>query len=820
MSDKRKLVRGRVVAAAWLLAGSVAFADTPAIETVPREKDPIAVPAPVERVHEKLSPIEFFEEGSTAAAAAPTALEDLIDYTEKVHVGLPMLPGPYYDVIVRLTVNILENAHYSRQPFREEMPGRFLELYFDLLDPLHFHFTAEDHKEFERYRLPLADLTRKEGSTSPAFEIFARFLTRVDQRVKQAAEDLARGEFTFDGDDRYLTSRKDAPPPENLDAARALWRQHLRYEYLTEKLNGSSPEEIVETLAKRYKRTLRLLAEFDSDDVLQLYLSALTNAYDPHTDYMGKAQLENFAIGMKLSLFGIGALLSYQDGYCTIESLVAEGPAERSGKLKPKDRIVEVQQGDEKPVDVVDMKLQKVVELIRGPKDSEVTLTVIPADSEDSSVRRRVSLVRDEIKLRDQQARAEIIDLPDADGVTNRIGVIDLPSFYATIDLGEEKDGESEPRSTTADVEVLLKKLEAEGVTGIVLDLRRNGGGSLEEAIRLTGLFIDQGPIVQVRDTAGDISIESDPNPGLLYDGPLVVLTSRFSASASEILAAALQDYGRALIVGDSRTHGKGTVQTIFELARSGRFLRPVNPGAVKITIRKYYRANGESTQQRGVVPDLVLPSVNNLLEVGEASLDYPLRWDHIPSAEFQPLNRVRPHLDELVRRSEARQAGDPDFAYVREDMAEYERRQADRTVSLDEADRRQEKEEAEARREARRKEREARTPLGDTRYEITLARATEPGLPSPLGADGEAAKDNAASPAIAAVPNDPSSLPPVAARPTPDDGEASEEEADEAAPVVDVTMKETKRILVDLVHLTSSGAVRRGHPPVAVTVK
>lgn len=802
MFAMKKFLLRRALPLAWLLGAGLALAEVPAFETPSSDAASAAeAPAPSE-------------------AGKPTALEDLIEYTDKVHVGLPMLPGPYYDVIVRLTVNVLENAHYSRQPFKDEMPGRFLKLYFDLLDPLHFHFTAEDHRDFEMYRAQLANLTRKEGSTSPAFEIYARFLTRVDQRVKQAAADLARGDFNFDGDDRYGTSRKDAPPPENLEAARALWREHLRYEYLTEKLNGSSPEEIVETLAKRYKRTLRLLAEFDADDVLQLYLSALTNAYDPHTDYMGKAQLENFAIGMKLSLFGIGALLSYQDGYCTIDSLVAEGPAERSGKLKPKDRIVEVQQGDEEAVDVVDMKLQKVVELIRGPKDSPVTLTIIPADSRDSSVRRKVTLIRDEIKLRDQQAKAEIIDLPDADGVTNRIGIIDLPSFYATIDLGEEKDGESEPRSTTDDVQALVRKLEAEGVTGIVLDLRRNGGGSLEEAIRLTGLFIDQGPVVQVRDTTGDISIESDPSPGVLYDGPLVVLTSRFSASASEILAAALQDYGRALIVGDCRTHGKGTVQTIFELARSGRFPPSVNPGAVKITIRKYYRANGESTQLRGVVPDLVLPSVNNLLEVGEASLDYPLPWDHIPTAEFQPLNRIRPHLDELVRRSETRQAADPDFAYVREDMAEYERHQADKSVSLNEAERRQDKEEAEARKEVRKKEREAREPVGETRYEITLALASEPGLPAPVGQEPDASKDKDQAVAGAPGPLDPST-PPVAAHPATDGSKADEDEADDETPVVDVGLKEAKRILLDLVHLLGSpGTGHRSTPPVAVTVK
>lgn len=726
------------------------------------------------------------------------ALEDLIAYAQTVRVDLPMLPGIYDGLIARLTANVLENAHYSRHPFNDEMSQRFFQLYLDMLDPMHIHFTQQDIREFEKYRTTLDDLTRKEGNTSPAFEIFARFLERLDQRVTQAAEDLKRGEFSFDTDETYKTDRDEAPYPATLEEARALWHKHLRYEYLTEKLDGKKPEEIVDTLARRYKRSLRLLAEFDSDDIIQLYLSALAHAYDPHGDYMGKAQLENFAISMKLSLFGIGALLSDRDGYCTIESLIPEGPAERSKKLKPKDRIVAVQQEDGEPVDVVGMKLQDVVELIRGPKGTKVTLTIIPADASDSSVRRQVTLVRDEIKLRDQQAKAEIIDLRNAAGGTNRIGLIDLPSFYASMDLGG-LPGETEPRSTTADVAALVRKLEREGVEGIILDLRRNGGGSLEEAIRLTGLFIDHGPVVQVRDTAGEVRIESDRDPGMLYAGPLIVLTSRFSASASEILAAALQDYGRALVVGDIHTHGKGTVQTIFELARSGRFPPSVNPGAIKITIRKFYRANGESTQLRGVEPDIVLPSVNNLLEVGEVSLDYALPWDHIASADYEPLNWIQPFLPELKRRTLARQATDPDFAYVRQDMEEYRKHRDDKTVSLNEEIRRREKEEAEARKKAREKERASRPPFPEVRYQITLDHVEDPGLPEPIGQeDRQASADEDRDPGTGTSTT-------LAA------GSESDEETEAVHPTVDVTLRETKRILLDLIELMAGG---HGKPP------
>ncbi|MCP5515790.1 MAG: carboxy terminal-processing peptidase [Verrucomicrobiales bacterium] len=738
--------------------------------------------------------------GETAPVPSgnPAPLQDLITYTEKFRDVIPMLPGDHDGSIGMLTAKVLEGAHYSRHRLDDAMSERFYERYLHALDPQHFHFTQADLREFEQYEDRLDDLTRRQGNTFPAFEIFARFLRRLDQRTTLVAEMLQAGEPDFTDDEEYLASRKDAPWPADLEAARKLWRQHARYEYLQEKLGGKPHQEIVDTLSNRYKRTLRLLGEFDSDDVIQIYLSALANSYDPHTDYMGKAQLDNFAISMKLSLFGIGALLSYDDGYCTIESLVPEGPAERSKKLKPKDRIVAVQQEGEEGVDVVGMKLQKVVEMIRGRKGTPVTLTVIPASASDSSERKLVTLIRDEIKLRDQQAKAELIDLSDGAGHTNRFGVIDLPSFYAPVDLGSAQD-EAERRSTSEDVALLIGKLKSEGAGGIILDLRRNGGGSLEEAIRLTGLFIKEGPIVQVRETFGEISRESDPDPGILYDGPLVVLTSRFSASASEILAAALQDYGRALIVGDKNTHGKGTVQTIFELGRGGGFPPDVNPGAIKVTIRKFYRANGESTQMRGVAPDIVLPSVNNLLEVGEANQKYALPWDTIPSADYQAVNQIAPCLPELRRRSEARVAKDKDFGYVHEDMAEYNRRQADKMVSLNEAVRRREKEEADARKEARDKERAARDPLPETRYEITLALAAQPGLPDPVSA--QAGDDEEAG----------------AADESPDADPALAEDEEESAPLVDVTMKEAKRILLDLIELTRPQGAD-GSRPVAVT--
>lgn len=775
LPDRPKL---RLFAVGLLSLGMLAL---PRADVAPSEPSSPEPPAP------KLA--------QTAPPADP--VRDLITFTAKYDQVVPLLPGAFDPDATRLTARVLENMHYSRHPLDAEYAERFYNRYLDILDPQRFHFTQEDLKEFERFKTRLDELTLRHGDTRPANEIFARYLQRVDQRATLVAQMLQENKFDFTTDERYTPNRKNAPWPENLEAARALWRQHLRYEYLQELLNKQKPEEITKKLALRYKRLLRTLGEFDREDILQFYLTALANAYDPHSDYMGKAQLENFAISMKLSLFGIGALLRSEDGYCTIESLTPGGPAARSKKLKPNDRIIAVQQKDGEPVDVVDMKLTKVVEMIRGPRGTEVTLTIIPADAADSSERRTITLVRDEIKLEDQEAKARLFEIPNGGAQPTRVGVIDLPSFYASFDIGKST-GKSEPRSTTADVTRLIQKLVAEGASGLILDLRRNGGGSLEEAIKLTGLFISEGPIVQVRDANAEVNVERDTDPGVVYDGPLVVLTSRFSASASEILAAALQDYDRALVVGDKATHGKGTVQTIYELAKlTRRFPDSYNPGALKVTIRKFYRANGASTQLRGVTPDIILPSISNEMEVGEGTQPYALPWDTIPSAKYDRLGRVQPHLEELQRRSETRRSVDPDWAYIREDIETYRQAQADKSLSLNYEQRLKEREEAEARSKARKQERAARAASEEKIYELNLKLAIQPGLPPAIGST------NAATAAVEADT-------PVTAATQADD---EEEEADKT-PSADVTLKEAKRILLDLIELTQVAAAKA--PPVA----
>src|SRR5262249_40450730 len=411
--------------------------------------------------------------------------------------------------------------------------------------------------------------------------------------------------------------------------------------------------------------------------------------------YFGRSALDSFAIQMNLSLFGIGAELTSEDGYCTIHRILPNGPAEKSKKVAVNDRIIAVGQSNQPPVDVVDMSLNKAVQMIRGPKGTEVRLTIIPAGA-DASARRNVTLIRDEIKLEDQEAKAKMIEVPNHQGLTTRLGVIDLSSFYASFDPSSSRE-KSENKSTTADVARLLTKLKQENVSGVILDLRRNGGGSLEEAIRLTGLFIKEGPVVQVKDFDGSVKEEdTPPNPPVLYDGPLIVLTSRFSASASEILAGALQDYGRALIVGDASTHGKGTVQSVQPLRLRGNNPGATDPGALKLTIKKFYRPSGASTQLKGVVPDVVLPSLfNESKEIGESALENPLVWDTIEKAKFDRQNLVEPYLTELRKRSTDRVNNDKEFSYVREDIAVYNKKQADKSVSLNEKRQLQEREEA-----------------------------------------------------------------------------------------------------------------------------
>ena len=690
--------------------------------------------------------------------------------------------------IARMTAALLQQSHFSARHPNGDVSRRFLDHYLTILDPGRSYFLETDLAEFAPYRETLEALTLRTGDTSPATAIFQRFLLRLEQRVGFATNALQREAFDFAGPDTLLLDREKAPRPADLATAKDLWRQQLRFEYLQEKLNKKKPAEIVQTLTKRYERTFKTMKQFTGDQVFESYLNALARVYDPHSDYMGRRQLEEFGIAMRLSLFGIGAVLSFEDGYSKIRELMPGSPAALSKQIKPGDRIISVAQDGQEPVDCVEMPLSDAVQLIRGPKGTKVTITFWPADAPDAATRKAVTMVRDEIKLESQQAKARVVDLPDQ----TRLGIIDLPSFY----VGDGKEDGSGRSGCAADVAKLITKLKAEKVQGVLLDLRRNGGGSLDDAIALTGLFIEAGPVVQTKDADGTVRVLKDPDQGVLYTGPLIVMTSRISASASEILAGALQNYGRALIVGDNATFGKGTVQQVIQLAplmQRHNLDGGTNPGALKLTIRKFYLPGGSSTQLKGVVSDLVLPSPLAALKLGEANMPESLPWDEVPAAPLAAVNRVAPYLPALQKQSATRVGADQEFQWLQEDLARVRQQQERGTISLNERERLQETAEQEIREKSRQKIRAKRPVLAETQYEITLKNAADPGLP--------AAMTNA----TAAVTS-----------PASDEDEGAGKPAGPGAP--DSGLEEAKHILADYIRLLTGAAAGPTNETVQIT--
>jgi carboxyl-terminal processing protease len=664
--------------------------------------------------------------------------------------------------ITRVVTSVLAESQFAHHPLDDQLAAKLLDRYLEALDGDRQLFLQSDIDGFAGYRATLSKASVA-GDSAPAHAIFKRYLERLAQRVAYVTELLRAGEFDFTGRDTFTFDRDRAARPKDLDAAKKLWKEALRAEVLQEKLGDAAPKpaEIAKTLTRRHEQRLKAMRGLGRDEVLALYLDSLSHVYDPHSDYLGHEEMESFSIEMNLSLFGIGAALGNDEGVCTIRELVPGSPAAKSGQLKPGDRIIAVAQATGDPVDVTDMPLSKIVGLIRGPKGSIVTLTVLPPAGS-AGPPMQVRLERAEIKLEDQQARARVYDLPDASGRPTRLGVVELPSFYS---------GEHGGRGATADVAQLLGKLQAEGVAGVILDLRKNGGGSLDEAIKLTGLFIKSGPVVQTRDARNTVEVDPDPDPGVTYDGPLIVLTSRFSASASEIVAGALQDYGRAVVVGDETTFGKGTVQTIMPLAKfmdRAKLAHAYDPGAIKVTIAKFYRPSGASTELRGVSSDVVIPSRSEVAPVGEGKLKDPLPWDTIAAARFDKQNRVAPHLVGLRARSKSRIDADPVFSDLRQENAAAKARLASGALVLNEAERRQELTTEKARDQAI--ERETRKIAAARKsYLVTVKDAGRPGLPAPEtlpppleasgtgGASGAAGLANAAarSRAHAAAPTD-----------------------------------------------------------------
>jgi carboxyl-terminal processing protease len=674
---------------------------------------------------------------------------------------------------------LLEEGHYTRQKLNEEVSKKFLQTYLEMLDFSHLFFTQEDVDAVtSKYANAMAgDILM--GTLKPGYEIYALYTKRVDERVAKIKE-LLKQPIDFKGNTTVEVSRQKSPWPKNEAEADQLWRGRITNELLQEHLSEHPIEPAPQLVSRRYERLGKSVHEQDKDEQMKLYLDALAQAYDPHSEYLSKADMKNF-----------GALLRSEDGYAKIDSLVPGGPAQTDGRLKVGDRITAVAQGQAEYVDVREMRLDKVVEMIRGKKGTRVRLLVIPSDATDPSRRKNVELVRDEIKLKDQEARADIIIRKDENGDPVKLGWLTLPSFYADMDRHQ--------KSTTRDVLALLKRLKKENVAGLVVDLRKNGGGSLEEALSLTGLFLKSGPIVQTKDYNGTIRISSDPDSGIAYSGPLVVLTSRQSASASEIFAAALQDYGRAVIVGDKNTFGKGTVQTILPIGRFASLLgnHSDEDGALKLTIQKFYRVAGGSTQLHGVASDIVLPSLSDLPEFGESALKNALAYDEVTKAKYTKWSDNHSlFIDQLRRRSEERVKGDPEFHYVMEDINRLRHKIDENRISLNEDTRKKETADDKLRKETRSKERLARNQEEPSIYRVTLDTVDKPNLQLIMypGKLAEAKKNGI-------VPKVDSDAAPDADSDLPD---APTGEGDNKDPQIDPERDEALNILADLVQLSN----------------
>ncbi|MEX1110359.1 MAG: carboxy terminal-processing peptidase [Chthoniobacterales bacterium] len=649
--------------------------------------------------------------------------------------------------VASTVARMLESAHYSRQRLNDEVePGvtqarKALDRYLELLDYNRLFFTQKDIDEFTKTHGDKLQNDIMLSDLSAAHRVYDRFLERVAARVDKI-KGLLEKDFPFASDRAAQINRDKAPWPADEAEADEIWSARVEAEMLQAILAEEALEELAakkkddddvteassdnngglpkrtpkEQVQRRYERLLKSLQEENREDQSSTFLSALAQSYDPHSEYMSQRALDNFNIQMGLSLVGIGAELRSEDGYAKIQRLVPGGPAERGGKLRVNDRIVAVAQGDGEFEDVVDLKLDKVVERIRGKKGTTVRLQVLSAASLDPSKLDVISILRDEVKLKDEEAKAQIIDTTGDDGRDTRVGIITLPSFYADMGRG------GAPKSTTRDVTALLNRLKREGIEGLIIDLRRDSGGSLEEAVRLTGLFIPKGPVVLAKDTNGSISEMRDPDPGVLWDGPLIVLMNRLSASASEIFAAALQDYGRAIVVGDEKSFGKGTVQTLLEVDRFlPLFAKARQSGALKLTIQKFYRVKGGSTQLRGVASDIVLPSLTDQDDVGEGALKNPLAYDEVPARSFTPFGNSNEVLPGLRAASEARVGRNPEFSYVLEDRARLQERILKNAVSLNKQERLAEIGKDKIRREARLAERKTLGGPKFAAFEVTL---------------------------------------------------------------------------------------------------
>ena len=608
--------------------------------------------------------------------------------------------------IARYVTRMMEVYHYSQAKMDNAMSEKVFDEYFRYLDYNRRIFLSSDIEEFKVYQHLLDEMFKRGDLTFP-LKLYKRYIERLEQRVAFVEERLTKP-FDFTTMEDYVLDRSKGGWASSSEELDDIWRKHIKNEMIRFELSQIAEKEAAEkekseegakeekqdekaaepkkkitaqgTLLKRYNKFLKYQQENDRENFLEMSLNVMTKCFDPHSNYFGAKAQKEFEISMKLSLTGIGATLMEDDGYTKVTSLVPGGPAHKGKDLKEGDRIVAVAQGDAEPVDAIDMRLSKVVSMIRGEKGTVVVLHVVRGGVNGS--KKIIKITRDEIKLKESEAKGEIKEVKIDENKTKRVGVIHLPSFYVDWDaLREGREG----KSSTADVKKILEAQIKKGIDSLIIDLRSNGGGSLPEAISLTGLFVDKGPVVQIRESTGRIMVRNDEDAGVIWDGPLVVLVNEGSASASEIFAAAIQDYKRGVIVGTYRTHGKGTVQQVQSLSRIGLFKdrKDIKPGQVKYTMAKFYRINGGSTQKKGVVPDIVFPSYAEFDDHGEATLRNVLKWDEIRNLNVDQNDTVKNIIPELIKRSSDRRQKSDDFNALKSDIDYYKSRLEIKTISL-----------------------------------------------------------------------------------------------------------------------------------------
>ncbi|WP_415757395.1 carboxy terminal-processing peptidase [Pseudomonas sp. LT1P18] len=628
------------------------------------------------------------------------------------------------EVIASLNVvELLKRHHYSKPPLDDARSVIIYDSYLKLLDPSRSYFMASDIAEFDKWKTQFDDFL-KSGDLNAGFTIYKRYLDRVKARLDFALAELNKGvdKIDFNAKETLLVDRKDAPWLKSTADLDDLWRKRVKDEVLRQKIAGKDSKQIQETLTKRYKNQLARLDQTRAEDIFQAYINTFAMSYDPHTNYLSPDNAENFDINMSLSLEGIGAVLQSDNDQVKVVRLVPAGPADKTKQVAPADKIIGVAQGNKEMVDVVGWRLDEVVKLIRGPKGTVVRLEVIPAsNAPNDQTSKIVPITREAVKLEDQAVKKSVLNLKQ-DGKDYKLGVIEIPAFY--LDFKAFRAGDPDYKSTTRDVKKLLTELQKDKVDGVVIDLRNNGGGSLQEATELTSLFIDKGPTVLVRNADGRVDVLEDENPGAFYKGPMALLVNRLSASASEIFAGAMQDYHRALIIG-GQTFGKGTVQTI----------QPLNHGELKLTLAKFYRVSGQSTQHQGVLPDIDYPSIIDTKEIGESALPEAMPWDTIRAAIKPAVDPFKPYISQLKSEHDVRSAKDAEFVFIRDKLALAQKLMAEKTVSLNEADRRAQHADIEAKQlvmENIRRKAKGEEPLKELKKEDEDAIAAEPDKTKP----------------------------------------------------------------------------------------